>query len=48
MKTPISSHSSCVGLLIALLLTIGATARSADTPTLKDAYKDYFYNWLGH
>ena len=27
---------------MAALLAIGATARSADTPTLKDAYKDHF------
>jgi endo-1,4-beta-xylanase len=30
-------------LLTAALLTIGATALSAETPTLKDAYKDLFY-----
>jgi hypothetical protein len=29
--------------LTALVLAIGATARAADTPTLKDAYKDHFY-----
>ena len=39
-----SSHISLrIGLLAAALLAIGATARSADTPTLKDAYKDHFY-----
>ncbi len=33
----------CIRCFTAVLLFIGATARSADTPTLKDAYKDYFY-----
>ena len=38
-----SSHISLrIGLLAAALLAIGATARSADKPTLKDAYKDHF------
>ncbi|MGO8926838.1 MAG: endo-1,4-beta-xylanase [Limisphaerales bacterium] len=43
MKTPSSNHNSRIGLLTAVLVAIGATARSADTPTLKDAYKDHFY-----
>jgi len=34
---------SRVGLLTAALLALGATARSADTPTLKEACKDHFY-----
>lgn len=32
-----------IGLLAATLLTIGGAARSAETPTLKDAYKNHFY-----
>jgi endo-1,4-beta-xylanase len=32
-----------LGLLTAMLLAVSATARSAGTPTLKDAYKDHFY-----
>ncbi len=43
MKTPSSNLNSRVGLLVAALLATAATARSADTPTLKDAYKDHFY-----
>jgi endo-1,4-beta-xylanase len=43
MKTRSSNHNCRVGLLTAVLLAIGATARSADTPTLKDAFKDHFY-----
>jgi len=43
MKAHSSNLSSRIGLLTALLLCIGATAWSADTPTLKDAYKDYLY-----
>ena len=31
------------GWLTAALVAIGVTARSADAPTLKDAYKDHFY-----
>ena len=43
MKTHNSHLNSRIGLLTAALLAIGATARSADQPTLKDAYKDHFY-----
>ena len=44
MKTHHSHLNSPIGLLAAALLAIGATtARSADAPTLKDAYKDHFY-----
>ena len=43
MKTHKLNLSSRAGLLTSVLLAIAATARSADTPTLKDAYKDYFY-----
>jgi endo-1,4-beta-xylanase len=38
MKT----HSSKLTLLLAAVLAIGATAQSAETTTLKDAYKDIF------
>ncbi|MGA2436729.1 MAG: endo-1,4-beta-xylanase, partial [Bryobacteraceae bacterium] len=43
MKTHNLNLTSRVGLLTAALLALGATVRSADTPTLKDAYKDHFY-----
>jgi endo-1,4-beta-xylanase len=43
VKTRKPKLKSCTGLLTATLLTIGAAARSADTPTLKDAYKNDFY-----
>jgi endo-1,4-beta-xylanase len=43
MKTHISNLYSRIGWLTVALLAVGATARSADTPTLKDAYKDHFY-----
>ena len=42
MKIPSSNHNSRIGLLTAVLLAMGATARSADMPALKDAYKDHF------
>jgi len=42
MKTCSHLHSR-IGFLTAALLAIAATARSADKPTLKDAYKDHFY-----
>jgi endo-1,4-beta-xylanase len=42
MKTRSSNHNSRIGLLAALVLAIGVTARSADTPTLKNAYQDHF------
>jgi endo-1,4-beta-xylanase len=43
MKTRNSRRNSCRALLAAVLLVMGVTARSADTPTLKDAYKELFY-----
>jgi endo-1,4-beta-xylanase len=43
MKARSSNHNSRIGLLTALLLAMGATAQSADMPTLKDAYKDHFH-----
>jgi endo-1,4-beta-xylanase len=43
MNTHCSNLNSQIGLLTAMLLAIGATARSADTPALKDAFKDHFY-----
>src|ERR1035441_9104370 len=43
MKTRSSNHNSRLSLFTTLLLALGATARSADTTTLKDAYKDHFY-----
>jgi endo-1,4-beta-xylanase len=43
MKTRIANHNSRIGLLTAGLLAVGATARCADTPALKDAYKDHFF-----
>ncbi len=43
MKTPKLSPSPRLGLLTAALLALGATARPAGLPTLKDAYKDHFY-----
>jgi endo-1,4-beta-xylanase len=43
MRTHNPRRNSCVGRLAAALLFVGVTARSADTPTLKQAYKDHFY-----
>ena len=43
MEIRIANHNSRIGLLTAVLLAVGATARSADTPALKDAYKDHFF-----
>ncbi len=43
MKTHSSNLNSRIGSLTAVLLAIGAAARSADSPPLKDAYKDHFY-----
>jgi len=43
MKTNSSDHRSLTVLLAAALLAFGATARPADFPTLKDAYKGHFY-----
>jgi len=43
MKSPDSNHHLRVGLFTALLLAVGASARSADAPVaLKDAFKDRF------
>lgn len=39
----VADRSSCIGLFTAVLLAIGATARCADGPTLKDAYQDHFH-----
>ena len=38
-----SKINSRLSLLTAALLVVGATAQSADLPTLKDAYKGHFY-----
>ena len=38
-----SHWCACSRWLIAALLLAGASARSADTPSLKDAFKDHFY-----
>jgi endo-1,4-beta-xylanase len=43
MKTYSWNDKSRIGLLTAVLLATGVAARSADTNTLKDAYKDHFY-----
>ena len=43
MKTHISKLPARTGGLILMMLAIGASTRSADHPTLKDAYKDYFH-----
>jgi endo-1,4-beta-xylanase len=43
MNTQISNLYLRISLLTAALLAIAATARSAETPALKDAYKDHFY-----
>ncbi|MGA2542644.1 MAG: endo-1,4-beta-xylanase [Verrucomicrobiota bacterium] len=43
MKTRMLNFNSRISLLTSALLIIGATARSADTTTLKDACKDQFY-----
>lgn len=43
MQTHSSNSNKRTAWLMAALLAIGTTARSADTPTLKDAYKDHFY-----
>jgi endo-1,4-beta-xylanase len=43
MKTPIRNLNSLIRLLTAALLSAAPTARCADKPTLKDAYKDHFY-----
>ena len=43
MQAHRSNPNKHTAWLMAALLAIGATARSADTPTLKDAYKNHFY-----
>jgi endo-1,4-beta-xylanase len=43
MKTHNRRRNSCIGMLAAVLLVVGVAARSADTPTLKQAYEDRFY-----
>src|SRR6187401_419624 len=43
MKTHKSMRNSCAGILAGALFFVGVTAHSADTPTLKQAYKDHFY-----
>lgn len=43
MKTHNWNLNSRIGLLTVVLLAMGATARSADTPTLKATYKNHFY-----
>jgi hypothetical protein len=42
MKRHLLNPNAPTRWLMGVLLAIGATARSADTPTLKDAYKDHF------
>jgi len=42
MKIHNSHRISRIGLFTAALVALGATVRSADTATLKDAYKDHF------
>jgi len=41
MKTNKLNLNSRIGFPLAVLLAMGATARSADTPALKDAFKDH-------
>ena len=43
MNTHRSNLNSRISPIAAVLLAISVTARSADTPALKDAYKDHFY-----
>ena len=38
-----SGLCTCVMSVLAILLLAGATARSADTPSLKEAFRDHFY-----
>ena len=38
-----SGLRTCARWLLMTMVLAGATARSADTPSLKDAFKDYFY-----
>src|SRR6266568_2600617 len=43
VETYLSNFNWRAGVLTVALLAVAATARSTDTPTLKDAYKDHFY-----
>src|ERR1035441_7606097 len=43
MKSPCSSLNARIGLFTAVLFAFSDFAESADTPTLKDAYKGDFY-----
>ena len=43
LKTHNWNLNSRIGLLTAVLLALGATARATDTSTLKATYKDHFY-----
>src|SRR5688572_25685965 len=43
MNTQMQPFTSRAGLFPLLLLVIATIARSAEKPTLKDAYKDHFY-----
>ncbi len=43
MKTHLLNPNEYFGWLIAVLLAMAATARSAETPSLKDSYKDHFH-----
>jgi endo-1,4-beta-xylanase len=43
MMTHRSNRNLRLGWFTAVLLALGPTARSADRPTLKDAYKEHFY-----
>jgi len=43
MKTHVPSFTSRFSLLTSVLLAIGSTAWSADSPTLKEVYQDHFY-----
>ena len=42
MKTHTLNLSSSICLLAVTLLAFGATAKAAETPALKDAYKGHF------
>jgi endo-1,4-beta-xylanase len=42
-KTFRTTYAAQIGFLSAALLSSGALARSADAPSLKEAYKDHFY-----
>jgi endo-1,4-beta-xylanase len=43
LETARSYHTSRIASVTAVLFVVGATVRSAETRTLKDAYKDHFY-----